>query len=97
VKIVFGSDLIWASPEKDRGRWTMEQLVAFTDAGATPLQILRSATTSAAELFGMEEERGRIAEGFAADLIAVEGDPLQDIDALLRVSFVMKDGRVARR
>lgn len=97
VTIVFGSDLIWASPDKDRGRWTMEQLVAFTDAGATPLQILRSATTSAAELFGMEEERGRIADGFAADLIAVEGDPLLDIGALLRVTFVMKDGRVARR
>jgi imidazolonepropionase-like amidohydrolase len=97
VGIVFGSDLIWASPDKDRGRWTMEQLVAFTDAGAIPLEILRSATTSAAKLFGMDEERGRIAEGFAADLIAVEGDPLQDIDALLRVTFVMKDGRVARR
>jgi imidazolonepropionase-like amidohydrolase len=97
VEIVFGSDLIWASPDKDRGRWTMEQLVAFTDAGATPLQILRSATTTAAKLFGMEDRRGRIAEGFAADLIAVEGHPLQDIDALLRVTFVMKDGRVARR
>ncbi|MEJ2204868.1 MAG: amidohydrolase family protein [Gemmatimonadota bacterium] len=97
VDIVFGSDLIWASGEKDRGRWTMEQLVAFTDAGATPLQILRSATSGAARLFGVDGERGRIEEGYAADLIAVEGDPLDDIDALLRVSFVMKDGRVAKR
>ena len=40
VDVVFGSDLIWASPEKDRGRWTMEQLVAFADAGGDVYQRL---------------------------------------------------------
>ena len=45
---------------------------------------------------GHENERGRIAEGYAADIIAVEGNPLEDISTLMNVSFVMKDGRVAK-
>jgi imidazolonepropionase-like amidohydrolase len=44
----------------------------------------------------MDDERGRIAEGYAADIIAVEGNPLEDISTLMDVSFVMKDGRVAK-
>jgi imidazolonepropionase-like amidohydrolase len=97
VHIVFGSDLIWASEEKDRGRWTMEQLVAFEEAGATPLQILQAATVNAAGLMHMQGIRGRIAQGYAADIIAVDGDPMSDPTSLLRVSFVMKDGALVRR
>jgi len=95
VEIVFGSDLIWASEVWDRGTWAMEQLDSFTEAGATPLQILRATTINSARLLDVADQRGRIAEGYAADIIAVDGNPLDDISALKAVSFVMKDGRVA--
>jgi imidazolonepropionase-like amidohydrolase len=74
----------------------MEQLVAFEEAGATPLQILQAATVNAARLMGMHSRRGQIAPGFAADIIAVDGDPLSDPTSLLHVSFVMKDGALVR-
>ncbi len=96
VEIVFGSDLIWGSDEWDRGTWAMEQLDSFTEAGATPLQILRAVTVNAARLMDMGDERGRIAEGYAADIIAVEDNPLENISTLMDVPFVMKDGRVAK-
>ena len=53
-------------------------------------------TTNAAALLGMERERGVIAPGYAADLIATKGNPLEDIGALKRVGFVMKDGKVVK-
>jgi len=96
VDVVFGSDLIWGSDQWDRGTWAREQLESFIEAGATPLQILRSVTTNPARLLDVQDRRGRIAKGYAADIIAVEGNPLEDASALMHVSFVMKDGRVAK-
>jgi imidazolonepropionase-like amidohydrolase len=61
----------------------------------TPGEAIASATTGAAKLLGMENEVGRIAPGFSADLIAVSGDPLQDVRALEKVEFVMARGRIA--
>ena len=55
-----------------------------------------SATSLAAESLGLQKDVGTLAPGFEADLIAVEGDPLQDIRALKRVVWVMKSGRVVR-
>jgi imidazolonepropionase-like amidohydrolase len=67
----------------------------FVKAGMTPEQALASATTTAADLLGMADRIGRIAPGYLADLVAVEGNPLQSIDALFTgVRWVMKDGRV---
>ena len=97
VDIVFGSDLIWDSDEFDRGTWAIEQLDSFTESGATPLQILRTVTVNPARLLDVEDHRGRIAVGYAADIIGVDRNPLDDISALKEVSFVMKDGRVAKR
>jgi len=54
-------------------------------------------TTNAARLLGVERERGAIAPGMYADIIATEGNPLEKIDVLKRVSFVMKNGRVHKR
>jgi imidazolonepropionase-like amidohydrolase len=67
----------------------------FVKAGLTPEQALKTATTIAAELLGQQDRLGRVQTGFAADLVAVDGDPLQTIDALFTgVRWVMKDGVV---
>ncbi len=64
-------------------------------AGMTTKQALRTATTNAAELFGKEKELGAVAPGYFADLVAVEGDPLADINvAINNVRWVMKAGAV---
>lgn len=65
--------------------------------GMTPAQAIRSATVEAAAALGMEREIGQAAPGFAADLIAVDGDPLADVSALGRVAGVMKGGVVVGR
>jgi len=90
VKIAMGSDAIYTG----FGQNTRE-LGWFVKAGMTPEQALRTATTSAAALLGKENELGSVAPGFVGDLVAVEGDPLADIDvAVSRVKWVMKDGAV---
>ena len=63
----------------------------------TPAAAIRSATAVAAELLGIARAVGTVRAGKDADLIAVPGDPLADITAMERVSFVMKGGKVHRR
>jgi imidazolonepropionase-like amidohydrolase len=69
------------------------QFAIYVAAGMTPLEAIRSATTVAAALLRMESEIGRIAPGFAGDLVAVPGNPLTDITSLEHPLFVMKSGR----
>ena len=67
----------------------------FVKAGMTPEQALATATTTAADLLGLKDKLGRIAPGYAADFVAVEGNPLQNIEALFTgIRLVMKDGRI---
>jgi imidazolonepropionase-like amidohydrolase len=73
-----------------------EELRRYVDLGMTPWQALRSATVTAAAMLGQEGTLGTIAPGARADIIAVSGDPLRDITATERVTFVMKDGVVVR-
>jgi imidazolonepropionase-like amidohydrolase len=90
VKFAMGSDAIYTM----FGENTRE-LGWFVKAGMTPEQALRTATTNAAELLGKEKELGAVAPGYFADLVAVEGDPLSDINVVLNnVKWVMKDGAV---
>jgi imidazolonepropionase-like amidohydrolase len=90
VKFAMGSDAIYTM----FGQNTRE-LGWFVKAGMTPEQALRTATTNAAELLGKEKELGAVAPGYFADLVAVEGDPLSDIDVVLKnVKWVMKGGTV---
>jgi hypothetical protein len=71
------------------------ELEWFVKAGLTPWQALQTATTNAAKLLGKELQLGAIAPGYYADIVAVEGDPLTDIDAVVkRVRWVMKAGSV---
>jgi imidazolonepropionase-like amidohydrolase len=67
----------------------------FVKAGMTPEQALQTATSNAAGLLGKEKELGAVAPGYFADLVAVEGDPLSDINVTLNgVKWVMKGGEV---
>lgn len=90
VKFAMGSDAIYTM----FGENTRE-LAWFVKAGMTPEQALRAATTNAAQLLGKEEKLGAVAPGYFADLIAVDGDPLADIQvAINNVRWVMKGGAV---
>lgn len=60
------------------------------------MQALRAATVTSAELIEADDELGRLADGYLADIVAVAGDPSQDITATLDVRFVMKDGAVVK-
>jgi imidazolonepropionase-like amidohydrolase len=60
----------------------------------TPIQAIRSATTTAAEMLGMQNDVGAVATGKYADIVAVKGDPLADISLLEKIDFVMKGGEI---
>ena len=93
VKIAFGTDMggiPWSKPIADE----FGIMVKF---GMTPMDAVKSATSKAAELLDMKGQLGGITPGAYADIIAVEGDPLTNIEALKNVSFVMKDGAVFKQ
>jgi imidazolonepropionase-like amidohydrolase len=90
VKLGMGSDAVYTM----FGQNTRE-LEWFVKAGMTPAQALATATTTPAELLDRTDRLGRIAPGFAADLVAIEGRPLENIhDVIAGVRWVMKDGKV---
>ena len=71
------------------------ELAWFVKAGMSPAQALRTATTTGAEMLGMEQSLGALAPGYYADIVAVEGDPLKDINVVIEhVKWVMKAGQV---
>ena len=92
VKIVFGTDAVAGS----HGRNAEEFIYRVKEASETPSDVLVSATSISAESLGMADRMGTIAVGKAADLVATDGNPLDDITAVRRVKFVMKDGKVYR-
>ena len=90
VKVAMGSDAVYTM----FGQNTRE-LGWFVKAGMTPAQALASATTIPAALLGQEHALGALAPGFFADIVAVEGDPLTDVNVLIdKVRWVMKGGAV---
>ena len=92
VEIVFGTDSA-VYPHGDNAR-QFSRMVRF---GMTPAEALRSATTKAADLLGIADQAGRIAEGLQADLVAVSGNPYDDISILENIEFVMKGGVVHKQ
>lgn len=96
VRIAAGSDEYYQVPGKTRGQSSLQMFRAYAAAGLPPLEIIRAATLNGAELLGLKDKIGALAPGMAADLIAVEGDPLADITALEQVRFVMKGGQVIK-
>ncbi len=91
VRMAFGTDG-GVYPHGDN--W--QQFPLMVEFGMKPLDAIRTATTEAAELLGFKGKMGRVASDYLADLIALDGDPLKDTNALGRVRFVMKDGQVFR-
>ena len=91
VKIAFGTD----AGSFPHGTQAIE-FEWMTRYGMSPLEAIRSATVNAADLLGWTDDIGAIESGKYADLIAVDGDPLNDIKQLEHVKFVMKGGEVVR-
>lgn len=90
VPIAMGSDAVFTGFGENA-----RELERFVEAGMTPAEALRSATTVGASLLGMSDRIGAVAPGYYADFVAVDGDPLADIRAVTRrVVWVMKGGRV---
>lgn len=96
VKFAEGSDMCWFYPGKTRGEASMNTLVKLHAAGVPALDVIRSMTSSAAEMLGWQDRIGTVEPGKFADLVAVGGDPLADITELERVRFVMKGGQLVR-
>src|SRR6266568_3177120 len=90
LKVVFGTDAVAGS----HGRNAEEFIDRVRDAGVDPMSAMISANSLAAEAMRMGERIGSIAPGYEADIIALDGDPLKDITAVRRVTFVMKGGVV---
>lgn len=88
--LVFGTDVPMLSPQKGLHR----ELRLLREAGLTPAQIIRTATLTAARQLGREEELGTLEAGKLADLVVVDGDPLNDLSALQNVEVVIKGGEV---
>ena len=65
--------------------------------GMSPADVLRAGLLNGARLLDWENQVGQLKPGFFADIIAVQGNPLQDISVLSKVSFVMKNGEVIRK
>jgi imidazolonepropionase-like amidohydrolase len=92
VKIAFGTDVggfPWSDP-------IAQEFARMVEFGMTPMQAIQSATSKGADLLGERGELGVVAPGAFADLVAVQGDPLQDVNELKKVGFVMKGGVVIR-
>jgi len=90
VKIAFGTDMggmPWTDP-------IAQEFAREVEFGMTPMQAIQTATSRAAELLEMQGKLGLLAPGAYADVVAVSGDPVRDVNVLKNVTFVMKDGQV---
>jgi imidazolonepropionase-like amidohydrolase len=92
LKIVMGTDAV-AGAHGQNAREPIERV----KTGQKPMEAIAGMTSLAAESMGLQKELGAIAAGLNADLVAIDGDPLQDITALQRVRFVMRHGTVYKR
>lgn len=91
VKIAFGTDM-GVGPHGDNAR----EFVYMVEAGIPAAAALQAATIRAAEVLGVDDQ-GVIETGKRADIVAVAGDPLEDINAVMKVEFVMKDGKIYKQ
>lgn len=92
LKLAYGTDAVAGA----HGRNAEDMVCRVQKAGESPMHVIMSATSVNAEALGLGDRIGTIAPGYEADLVAVDGNPLTDITAVRRVSFVMKGGTVYR-
>jgi imidazolonepropionase-like amidohydrolase len=97
VKMAFSTDADYYIPGMTRGDVVIDFLKSWKAADIPPPEILKIMTVNGYQVCDMYDKRGPIKVGLPADLIAVRGNPLQDIDTLRDVRFVMKDGMVFKR
>ncbi len=96
VTLVFGTDTVSDLPGRSRPQMMLDYLAGWQAAGVPAAETLKAMTTNAAKLLRIDKERGAAAAGFAADLIAMPANPLEDVQALRGVDFVMKNGKIVR-
>jgi imidazolonepropionase-like amidohydrolase len=94
VKMAFGTDASLDLIDSTRADQILQQAEIWQEAGLPSQFILRCMTSNVADLMGMGKSRGAIRPGFAADVIATAANPLENVAALRKVIFVMKDGKV---
>ena len=97
VTMAYGTDTFFAVEGQTRGTLAISFIDSFIEAGVPAKDTLRIMTTNAARLLGVEKQRGAIKVGLAADIIATPENPLDNLQTLKQVSFVMKDGKVFRK
>lgn len=97
VKIAFSTDIVTEYKDENRAEMTWDYLAVWRAAGVPNTEILKCMTTNAAELLRIQKDRGAIAAGLFADIIAMPSSPLDDIESLRKIDFVMKNGAVVRR
>jgi imidazolonepropionase-like amidohydrolase len=97
VTMAYGTDTFSAVEGETRGTMAISFIDSFTEAQIPGKDILQIMTTNAANLLGVEKQRGAIKVGFYADIIAVPENPLDNINTLKKVSFVMKNGSVFKQ
>ena len=92
LRVVFGTDAVAGA----HGQNIREAVARVERGGQAPADLVVSLTSLAAESLGLGDEIGTVAEGYAADLVVVDGNPAEDVRALAEVLLVVKDGRVRR-
>lgn len=97
VKMAFGSDVVAELPGESRADMCFDFLRVWKKAGVPNADILRAWTLNGFDLLRISNDRGPIAVGKAGDMIAIPGNPLDDIELLRKVNFVMKDGKIIRK
>ena len=97
VPLTFSTDADYYVPGKTRGEVAISFIETWKAAGIPPVDILRAMTITGYKVSETERTRGPIKQGMIADLIAVRGNPLENIDALRDVQFVLKDGLVFKQ
>ena len=90
VKMAFGVDAIWGVQDNPK------EFAALVGLGVSEMEAIQMATSNAAAMLELDDELGSVEPGKRADIVAVAGNPLNDISEMERVKFVMKDGSVYR-
>ena len=97
VNMAFGTDVDVALPGETRGTLAIDYIQSWVDAGVPATDTLRAMTVNAARLLGVDKQRGFLKPGMAADIIATPENPVENIQTLRKVSFVMKDGAIIKQ